>query len=367
MQHLLEILKILEGALNLNPGKSAAYAELLAEKLDSDDESSAAARIRRVVARSKAKQVEPNGVARLARLPVDTDSRMSLADEEALTPEDVAVYLEAGAWAVVEQFLLHLQAADLLVAEGVGISPSLLLYGPPGCGKTELGRYIAATVRLPLLTARTDGLISSYLGNTAKNLRALFEHAMHRPCVLFLDEFDALAKLRDDQYEVGELKRVVVSLLQNIDALGNGTVLVAATNHEHLLDPAVWRRFAYKIQLGKPPEEVRERLFEHFLGSFATTRERGLLASIGDGLTGADIKQLCDDAKRAAIIADKRSMDFDGLALQVIQTAQPDGRSGCTLEERIQRVRAANPRVFTYRRLARLFGVSLGKLSKVLK
>src|SRR4029077_10470965 len=108
--------------------------------------------------------------------------------------------------------------------------PSLLIYGPPGCGKTQLARHVAEELHLPLLTARVDTIVSSYLGNTSKNIRSLFEHAMARPCVLFLDEFDAIAKLRDDQHELGELKRVVISLLQNIDALDSSITLIPATD-----------------------------------------------------------------------------------------------------------------------------------------
>src|SRR5438477_8302827 len=120
----------------------------------------------------------------------------------------------------------------------------MLIHGPPGTGKTQTARWITGQLSLPLLTVRCDTLVSSLLGQTSKNLRRVFEHAVQRPCVLFLDEFDALASARGNERDVGELQRVVISLLQNVDALPDNTILIAATNHEQLLDPAVWRRFA---------------------------------------------------------------------------------------------------------------------------
>ena len=128
----------------------------------------------------------------------------------------------------------------------------MLLYGPPGCGKSRLARYTARKLGLELYVARLDGLISSYLGSTSKNIRALFEFASRTPCVLFLDEFDAIAKLRGDTQELGELKRVVNSFIQNLDTLGTQSVVLAATNHEVLLDAAVWRRFSYRLELSYP-------------------------------------------------------------------------------------------------------------------
>ena len=100
--------------------------------------------------------------------------------------------------------------------------------------------------------ARLDTLISSLLGNTAKNIHKIFEYAKKQPCVLFLDEFDAIAKARDDQHELGELKRVVNSLLQNMDEYCQNGILVAATNHHELLDSAIWRRFQTVIEMPKP-------------------------------------------------------------------------------------------------------------------
>lgn len=113
------------------------------------------------------------------------------------------------------------------------------MYSPPGCGKTSAARYLASELKLPLITAWHDTLISSLLGNTAKNIHHIFEYAKKQPCILFLDEFDAIAKARDDAHEMGELKRVVNSLLQNIDDFLQEGILIAATNHAKMLDTAV--------------------------------------------------------------------------------------------------------------------------------
>jgi len=356
---LSEILNILDGALNSKPTKVNSYAQFLAEKLQSSGEAKAAARIRRVLKKAQENQLSPSSLSQLTHVPVDGDSRMSLADEELYGLDEVTIFLEPNTIKLVERFLAHIAAADVLVAEGVGLSPSMLVYGPPGCGKTQLGRYISARLGLPLLTARTDGLISSYLGTTAKNLRSLFEHAMCRPCVFFLDEFDAIAKLRDDQHELGELKRVVVSLLQNIDALDNETILIAATNHDHLLDPAIWRRFAYKVRIDKPGENIRERLFEYFLGDFAAIKNFRLLRDISDGLNGGAIRQVCEDSKREAILSGRRSVSLEDILPHVIGL-HPDykGIAEAPVAEQIPKYRELAPRLFTFQRLARLFGVS---------
>lgn len=149
----------------------------------------------------------------------------------------------------------------------VGVEPtrSLLLYGPPGSGKTVTAHYIATRLRLPLVTARIDGLISSFLGTTARNIANLFDFANRYACILLLDEFDALAKLRDDAQEIGEIKRVVNSLLQNLDRRRERGITIAITNHDRLLDPAVWRRFEAQVHVGEPEAAARERMIARFL------------------------------------------------------------------------------------------------------
>ena len=137
---------------------------------------------------------------------------------------------------------------DALRAMGVEPSRSCLLYGPPGTGKTLTALMLARRLGLPVVNARIDGLVSSFLGTTARNIANLFDFANRYRCVLLLDEFDALAKMKDDPHELGEIKRVVNTLLQNLDARKGIGLTIAITNHEGLLDTAVWRRFENHIR-----------------------------------------------------------------------------------------------------------------------
>jgi len=368
MENLLEILKIIEGALKTDRNKVSAYSEQLIDKLEKGGDVKAANRIKKLLTKSPSNELSLAQYSTNGRVPVDSESRFSLADEERLDISDTCIFLDSEDQTTIEEFLRYVTAADKLLAQGVGISPSLLIYGPPGCGKTELARNISAKLGLPLLTARTDSLISSYLGSTAKNLRSLFEHSMARPCVLFLDEFDAVGKLRDDKYELGELKRVVVSLLQNIDAMDNNTVLIAATNHEHLLDPAIWRRFAYKMRLDFPSSGIRSKMFSRYLNEFSNDIDISTIISISKGLSGSDIKQLSESAIREAILEGHRKVNLTKLLKDILKLQLPEAfKNGEDLMASLQAVRNYNPKVFTYRRLSEIFGISTGKVTKLLK
>jgi len=197
--------------------------------------------------------------------------------------------------------------ADALIRVGVEPTRSLLIFGPPGSGKTITAQYIAKSLRLPLITARIDGLVSSFLGTTARNIANLFDFANRYACVLLLDEFDALAKLRDDPQEVGEIKRVVNTLLQNLDRRRDFGITIAITNHDRLLDPAVWRRFETHVHIGEPDLVARNTLIEKFLSPI--TPDTSIVTIISyclKGSSGADLERMCTSIKRTlALSTDK--------------------------------------------------------------
>lgn len=152
----------------------------------------------------------------------------------------------------VDELVEEQSRQSLLRAHGLEPRHKLLLVGPPGNGKTSLAEAIAEALAVPFLVVRYEGVIGSFLGETASRLRQVFEFVRTRECVLFLDEFDTLGKERGDPHDTGEVKRVVSSLLLQIDDLPSYVVVVTATNHPELLDRAVWRRFDLQIELPPP-------------------------------------------------------------------------------------------------------------------
>ena len=187
----------------------------------------------------------------------------------------------------------------------MGVKPSMgcLLYGAPGVGKTLLAKFIGQRLVLPIVEARLDGLISSFLGTTARNIGALFDFAKRYRCILFLDEFDAIAKARDDGQEVGEIKRVVNTLLQCLDARSNQGITLAATNHEHLLDPAIWRRFEVRIRIPKPGFKTRAAMLRRFLAPVSLSEtEMRMLVWLTETMSGADLETLAAGGKRYLVM-----------------------------------------------------------------
>jgi SpoVK/Ycf46/Vps4 family AAA+-type ATPase len=365
--YLSDLGKILEGGLSGDPGKVRSYAEHLRDRLKDNGEDDAAKRIDRVLHSRSGRIVKAAQAHETSRIPVDSESRLPMAEVEEIDDEASAPVLSESTQASVDRLVRYIQAAGRLSAEDVQASASVLLYGPPGCGKTMLARHIAHRLGLPLITARIDTLISSYLGSTSKNLRLLFEHAMSRPCILFLDEFDALGKMRDDSQELGELKRVVISLLQNIDAMGSDHVLVAATNHEHLLDRAIWRRFNYKLQLTLPDRVARETIIRNTLRDRCADDTPSVLSYITPDLSGAELREVCVDALRAALLDGKARVDEKGL-LEAIHHCRPTATQWAQLptSERVAHLLQLSGHGLTQEQVGRLVGVSQSRVSKIL-
>lgn len=165
------------------------------------------------------------------------------------------LYLEGFVRSACDELIEEQRRADVLRANGLEPRHRVLLAGPPGNGKTSLAEALAYELALPLLTVRYEAVVTSYLGETAQRLRRLFDFVRTEPCVLFFDEFDALGKERGDIHETGEIKRVVTTLLLQLDDLPSYCVLIGATNHPELLDRATWRRFELRLRLDKPSKQ----------------------------------------------------------------------------------------------------------------
>ncbi len=288
-----ELFRIVNGALRLDIGKVRNYSSFLADKLEKAGEVTAAKRLRRLLEETD-QTLKPVGVTSRA-LPVDSESRFPLMERvEARGIEEAPLVLAEAQWDILKEFLSVAKSHAQLESHGVSTSLTFLLYGPPGCGKSRVARHIADELGLELYIVRLDGVISSYLGSTSKNIRGVFEFAARTPGVLFLDEFDAIAKLRGDEQEHGELKRVVNSFIQNLDALGSQSIVLAATNHAELLDRAIWRRFSYRLELSLPSLGERAALWEGSLSPIhCPPRDMRLLADLSDGFSGSDIHEAC--------------------------------------------------------------------------
>lgn len=361
-----ELFRIVNGALRLDIDKVRNYTAFLADKLEKAGDQSSAARLRKMLEESD-QQLRPAGAAFAKALPVDEDSRFPLIEQVNIkTVSEAPVILSQDQWDTVNEFLSIAKSYALADADGLSASLSLLMYGPPGTGKSRLARHIAKELGLDLYVARLDGLISSFLGSTSKNIRALFDFAAKTPCVLFLDEFDAIAKLRGDSQELGELKRVVNSFIQNLDTLGSHSIVIAATNHQELLDSAVWRRFSYRLALDFPTAELREKMWTSFSGTLDfTEREIALLVDLSDGFTGSDIREVYVRLRRRQLTKHEHPGLKDAFQiLQNVGIGEGEDRRFLSLlrSKDVQGIAASlrerNAKLYSHAALADLLGVS---------
>lgn len=265
-----EVLKIIEGGMNNDIQKVINYSKSLAQKIESEGNKSFSNKILKIIDSQNLNLVRYDS---LATKPVDKESNLETVNVIIPTKQQDYLVFNEFIESEVKDFILTYYKKDDLLRKGLNVSHSLLLYGPPGTGKTSLAKYISFQLNLPLIVLKLDSLISSRLGNTAKNIRKVFEYASNRPCVLFLDEFDVIAKIRDDNNDSGELKRVVNSLIQNIDEFSNESILLAATNHAELLDNAIWRRFDKILELKNLDYSHRLKIIQNELNYFEVSEK----------------------------------------------------------------------------------------------
>ena len=216
---------------------------------------------------------------------------------------------------VVSRLLTENRQRGVLEAHGLRPSRHILFYGPPGCGKTLAAQVIAGELGVPLFTVRFDALFSRFLGETASHLKVIFESMPRRPGVYFFDEFDAVGKFRDDAQDVGEVRRVVTSFLQMMDADDSASVVIAATNHERLLDPALFRRFDTMLGFQLPGmEHVRALLMVRLRAYKPSKQFIEPLVELASGLSYADISRAVDGGLRTMVLDGRKRPRHEDLA-----------------------------------------------------
>ncbi|WP_228704905.1 AAA family ATPase [Acinetobacter pittii] len=192
---------------------------------------------------------------------------------------------------------------EKLLELGLAPTKTILFEGPPGVGKTMSARWLANKLELPLIVLDLATVISSYLGKTGSNIRAVLDYASSFPCVMLLDEFDAIAKRRDDERELGELKRLVTVLLQTLDDWPESSILIAATNHSELLDPAIWRRFDLQLKFSNPTPQMIEAYIEQQHSDLK--KHKKLLCELFSGKSFSDIERTFNLSRKEAFIKDQ--------------------------------------------------------------
>ena len=291
--------------------------------------------------------------------PVDADSRRGLLKEETTVVLDHEPIWSPEIASKLGRVIEERRLATKLRLSGLEPIKALLFKGPPGVGKTMACQWIARELGLPLLTLDLATVMSSLLGKTGTNVRAVVDYGREFPCVLLLDEFDSIAKRRDDERDVGELKRLVTVLLQAIDEWPSTSLLVAATNHPELLDPAVWRRFDLQLDFDNPSEPA---IAQFLRAEDVQASAAAELAAIYAGVSYADLRRAVQSARKAAVLSDRL---FEEVLAEEGLTAAAGSQDSTFLRDvKIKRLVAAG---VSHRDIARQLGISHPTVGRALR
>lgn len=310
----------------------------------------------------KAQPSRSNGVMRRSQ---HQDPGLSQKEEPSLLREvrvstDQEPLLDKALESQLQQVLLERRCSEKLEEKGLRPASSAIFQGPPGVGKSMSANWLARKLDLPLYILDLTAVMSSLLGKSGSNLRSVLDFARSHPCVLFLDEIDAIAKRRSDESDVGELKRLVNILLQEIEDWPHKGLLIAATNHPELVDPALWRRFDMDVTFTLPSDEnVRKAIIE-FLGSDAQDFSHVIdfLVDSQRGESYSNIKRTINKLRK------HKHIDPEGFESAIFSYLIPDVQE-LSRQERISfAVKLVREFSFPKQRAAKLLGVSRDTIRK---
>lgn len=328
----------------------------LAALLDQSLKSSQARSTPNSVLRRSSSTVDMEG----SDMPVDSDSRLALIrvfdDRKGLTQP----ILPDSTSGLITALIREREERDLLVAKGISPSRSAILVGPPGVGKTLSARWIASRLGKPLWVLDLTAVMSSLLGKTGNNLRTALDFAKANDAVLLLDEIDAIAKRRSDESDIGELKRLVTVMLQEVDQWPDSGLLLAATNHPELIDPALWRRFDMILQFETPSTEAIRAAIIRYLGNDLSVFSPWI-SFLSEGLKGkslSDIERAINALRRGHIL---QLAPTEKLISNIIGT---DFESLSKPERLKLAIEMAKTGAYTYVQISQITGISRDTIRK---
>lgn len=291
----------------------------------------------------------------ISTVPVDRDSRLQLLRQE-IPPIDLEVdpIWEGDVNYKLQQIVFEYKNPKALKEAELDPTKTVIFSGPPGVGKTFAAKWLANKLKLPLLTLDLSAVMSSFLGRTGNNVRNVFDYAKGMECILLLDELDTIAKKRDDNTEIGELKRLVTVLLQELDNWTVGSIVIAATNHPGLLDPAVWRRFDMNIEFPMPSTKVIPEVLKSYLGpAYNETKDiHKLLGYVLQGKSYSDMRKELVLLRRNAVVTKRKVPD-------VFEEWLQSTISSVTHKERINiAIELAKNHELSQRKVSEITGVS---------
>lgn len=297
----------------------------------------------------------------LAGVPIDEDSSHSLLKQFFDSQEEITPFFNKSLQNKLNQLVLERRSMDTLKKRGLSPMTSAIFTGPPGVGKTMAARWIAAQLEIPLYVLDLTTVMSSLLGKTGANLRSVFDFAKENECVLFLDEIDSIAKKRSDNADIGELKRIVTIMLQEIENWPEQSLLLAATNYPELLDPALWRRFDMVIDFPLPGQEELEKTILFYAGDDKKLIKRWntILKITLSGKSYSDIERFVKKIRRINALSPENIND--------VMREHISSNTNYTKEQKMEIIISLNQNNISNRAIADILSMHRDTVAKYLK